>query len=267
MEVSASRRRANRRNALKSAGPKSPNGKAAGRQKVKSEKQSQICLGMKGLSVWLLAFGGRRGLLRFGRAQRLRPYKTVVQPGLRRRRHHECAGARSPQSLSRAKPKGSAHLACARRRLWPPLRVFAGRGPTRFKLVGTSSGISRVVSGAYRDAPLGWMTLVRLVGADVPIGLFFAAPLLQNGAAGRIRRTAPTTNEPVCQLGRRESVDSCTRPSAGVGSSSPRKGQRRHWRTSRRGTRAGTIITGSGEGLGIGSALTTNCVRMGAASS
>ena len=81
MEVTASRRRANRRNALKSTGPKSPNGKAAGRQKVKSEKQSQICLGMKGLFNWLLAFGGRRGLLLFGRDQRLRPCNTVVQPG------------------------------------------------------------------------------------------------------------------------------------------------------------------------------------------
>ena len=57
MGITTGKRRANRRNALKSTGLKSLNGKAAWPNKGKSEKQSQISLGMKGLFIWLLAFG------------------------------------------------------------------------------------------------------------------------------------------------------------------------------------------------------------------
>ena len=46
MEIAARKPRANRRNGLKSTGLKPPNGKAAGRYIAKSEKQSQISLGI-----------------------------------------------------------------------------------------------------------------------------------------------------------------------------------------------------------------------------
>ena len=72
MGITTGKRRANRRNALKSTGLKSLNGKAAWPNKGKSEKQSQISLSVKGLFIWLLALGGLLFIRKFRRLKRLR---------------------------------------------------------------------------------------------------------------------------------------------------------------------------------------------------